>query len=137
MSRHGWWVIVARSKPTAFRAKRRDTLVPTLRQLQRTTPDAALMWFDRGRFWESQTQAADALKAARTAPRRPGDWRPGGDHKDPRARYALTRDQKRARYKSRLRSASGTKSQDPGSTEKLRPSSTAKRRNPVRKKGSR
>jgi hypothetical protein len=97
--RHGWWVIVARSQTTAFRAKQRETLVPTLRQLQRSTPDAALKWFDRGRFWDSPTEAADALKAARDAPKRPVAWRPGGDHKDPRARHELTRDQKRARYK--------------------------------------
>jgi hypothetical protein len=30
------------------------------------------------------------------------DWRPGGSHKDPRARYEISRDEKRARYKKRL-----------------------------------
>jgi hypothetical protein len=107
--RHGWWVIVARATPTAFRSKRRDTLVPTLRQLQRTHPDAALRWFDRGRLWESPAEASAALKAQRVrpkAPKRPGGWRPGGDHKDPRERYKLTREQKRARFKRRLRNRS-------------------------------
>ena len=111
--RHGWWVIVTRAKPTAFRSKLRDTLVPTLRQLQRTQPDAALRWFDRGRFWESPDESAAALKAARERPKRPADWRPGGDHKDPQARHELTRQQKRARYKRRQRFASTDKPSSP------------------------
>jgi hypothetical protein len=102
--RQGWWVIVARQKPTAFRARQRDLLIPTLRQLQRRHPDAALKWFDRGRFWDSPAEATAALRARRARKRRPADWRPGGDHKDPRARFKLTREQKRARFRRRLRS---------------------------------
>ena len=34
MPRFGHWVIIAANAPTAFRAKQRDTLVPTLKQLQ-------------------------------------------------------------------------------------------------------
>jgi len=102
-SRHSFWVIIVGTTPTAFRADRRDELVPTLHQLQRTQDDVSLKWFARGRLWESQVEEHAALKAARSAPRaRPAAWRPGGTHKDPRARFELTRDQKRARFKRRL-----------------------------------
>jgi hypothetical protein len=95
-------VIVSGAVPTAFRARRREDLLPTLHQLQRTQPDTVLRWFDRGRLWESPVEAAEALRLARQARRtRPKDWRPGGGHKDPRARFELTRDQKRARFKRR------------------------------------
>lgn len=96
------WVIVVGQTATSFRARRRDDLIPTLRQLQRTQPDVDLRWFDRGQLWNSPEQARDALRAQRQAPRDRGpDWRPGGSHKDPRAQFALTRDQKRARFKNR------------------------------------
>jgi hypothetical protein len=89
--------------PTSFRAKQRDDLVPTFKQLQRTQADAELKWFDRGRLWASQEEAREALAAGRRSPSGRGrDWRPGGDHKDPKARYELTRDQKRARFKRNL-----------------------------------
>ena len=102
--RHAFWVIVTGTTPTAFRSRYREDLLPTLTQLLRTAPDAMLQWFDRGKLWASPEAARDALKAERQASRprdRDRDWRPGGDHKDPRARYKLTRDQKRARFKKR------------------------------------
>jgi hypothetical protein len=103
-SRHSFWVILVGTTPTAFRADRRDELLPTLHQLQRKQPDVTLKWFARGRIWESQIEEHAALKEARRAPRTRGaDWRPGGMHKDPRARYQLSRDEKRARFKQRLR----------------------------------
>jgi len=102
-SRHSFWVILAGDTPTAFRADRRDELEPTLHQLQRKHADVSIRWFARGRLWNSQVEEHAALKAARRAPRaRTSDWRPGGTHKDPRARYEMTRDQKRARFKQRL-----------------------------------
>jgi len=100
------WVIVSGASPTAFRSRYRDDLVPTLKQLQRTQPDTRLLWFERNRFWDSPEAARAALAAYRTnkkAPDRGTDWRPGGEHKDPRAKYQLTRDEKRARFKQRLR----------------------------------
>jgi len=101
-SSHAFWVIVHGTTPTAFRAKRRDVLLPTLRQLHNTQPEVVLRWFERGRLWVSPVEAKDALRARRQErpARRPG-WRPGGDHVDPRARFNLTRDQKRARFKQR------------------------------------
>lgn len=111
MPTHAFWVIVDGTTPTAFRAKQRDVLVPTLKQLQRTQPTVALRWFDRGQLWDSPIAAHDALKARRSlrSDRKP-NWRPGGDHVDPRDRFKLTRDQKRAKFK-RLRS------RNPGSWE--------------------
>jgi hypothetical protein len=101
--RGGYWVILAGTTPTAFRARERDDLVPTLRQLQRTQPDVTLQWFARGKLWESPDAAeAAAIAERRVARARPPTWRPGGAHKDPRERYQMTRDQKRARFKRNL-----------------------------------
>ena len=97
------WVIVAGAEPTAFRSRYAEDLIPTLKQLQRTQPDVSLKWFERGRLWLSPEAARDALLARRQAPTSRGrDWRPGGQHKDPRAKYDVSRDEKRARFKRRL-----------------------------------
>jgi len=100
--RFAYWVIVAGAQPTSFRARHAEDLLPTLRQLQRTQPGAALKWFERGRFWDSKEAAADQARERRKPTDRGPDWRPGGSHADPRARYKLTRDQKRARFKRNL-----------------------------------
>lgn len=111
------WIIVVGATPTSFRSREREVLLPTLKQLQRTQPSSRLMWFDRGRFWASEDEARLALAAQRKAREtkssdRDRDWRPGGEHKDPRARPQLSRDAKRARFKDRLvrksRESSGT-----------------------------
>jgi len=104
--RGGFWIIVDGTTPTAFRSRDRDDLVPTLKQLQRTQPATVLLWFDRGRLWNSVEESMEALRAGR-ARRRPAgrgpEWRPGGAHKDPRARFKIPRDEKRARFKKRQR----------------------------------
>lgn len=98
-----YWVIVAGAQPTAFRARRADDLIPTLRQLQRTQSDVSLKWFERGRFWESPSDAKEAQERRRqTTANRGTGWRPGGQHVDPRAKYAVSRDERRARFKRRL-----------------------------------
>ena len=101
--RHAYWVIVSGANATAFRARRPEDLLPTLKQLQRTQPDAAMKWFERGRLWDSPEQALADLRRPRMSSGRGRDWRPGGSHTDPRARYKLSRDEKRARFKQRLR----------------------------------
>ena len=104
MARHAYWVILVGTTPTAFRSSTRDVLVPTWRQLQRTQSDVTLRWFERGRLWESPEAARFGMRAKPPdAEKRRADWRPGGDHRDPRARFELTRDQKRARFKDRAR----------------------------------
>jgi hypothetical protein len=117
------WVILAGDTPTSFRARSKDVLLPTLYQLQRTQPDVSLKWFERGRLWSSPLEAREALVASRGRRRtttRPADWRPGGSHKDPKQRFELTRDQKRARFKARQRSpaASARASSPPGKPRK-------------------
>lgn len=100
----GWWIIVDGAVATAFRAREAGVLLPTLRQLQRTQPGVALKWFERGKVWATPEEARAALTAARTSrERRPRHWRPGGEHRDRRQQFALTRDQKRARFKARRR----------------------------------
>lgn len=86
--RYAYWTILIDDKPTAFRAREREELLPTLNQLRRKSPNVALKWFARGKLWESP----EAERSASRAPRPPrekrgGDWRPGGKHKDPRDRF--------------------------------------------------
>jgi hypothetical protein len=132
---YAYWVIISGSIPTAFRAKRREDLIPTLKQLQRKQPSTVLKWFERGRLWSSQLEAEDALKLARQQPvRRSREWRPGGDHKDPRARVEVSRDQKRARFKRRLIQGRSASSDDRGAPAAGRPPAKP-RRPPVKPRG--
>jgi hypothetical protein len=98
---HSFWVILIGKTPTSFRGKAREDLLPTLRQLQRTQSDVTLRWFERGKVWESPEAAIGAAKLAETTARekRTREWRPGGEHRDPKARFEMTRDQKRAKFK--------------------------------------
>lgn len=97
------WVIVDGTQPTAFRAREAEDLIPTLKQLQRTQPDVSLMWFERGRLWRTPEEAQRALVERRRTPTGRGrEWRPGGEHKDPKARPKVPRDEKRALFKKRL-----------------------------------
>lgn len=103
MAQHAFWIIVDGQTPTSFRSRQREDLLPTLHQLQRKQPQVTLMWFERGRLWPSPTEARDALLIRRRTPTgRTRQWRPGGEHVDPRAKYDISRDQKRARFKARL-----------------------------------
>src|SRR6476469_9126572 len=86
--RHAYWTILIDQKPTAFRARDRDELVPTFQQLKRTHADVVMRYFARGKLWDSPEQAHWAAKNVRPERERRGrDWRPGGEHKDPRARF--------------------------------------------------
>ena len=88
--RFAFWTIILDNQPTAFRARERETLLPTLRQLQSKNPDAVMKWFARGRLWESPEDArrqppiTSHLRPDRD--RRGPDWRPGGQHVDARLR---------------------------------------------------
>ena len=83
--RYAYWTILIDAKPTAFRAREQAELLPTFHQLKRTNEDVVMRYFARGRLWDSPDQA----RFAATIPRekRGRDWRPGGEHKDPRARF--------------------------------------------------
>ncbi|HTV01622.1 MAG TPA: hypothetical protein VMF13_13830 [Luteitalea sp.] len=94
MARGAFWTIIVDDQPTAFRAPVREDLIPTLKQLQRQNPAAAIKWFQRGKLWDTPGDAMDAGRP----PRRGAEWRPGGEHKDPRAVYQVPRDVKRKRW---------------------------------------
>jgi hypothetical protein len=83
--RFAYWTILIDNKPTAFRAREQEELLPTLQQLRRTNKDVVLKWFARERLWDTPEAAQAARQAAAPAREKRGhDWRPGGAHKDPR-----------------------------------------------------
>ncbi len=111
--RFAYWTILIDNAPTAFRAREAEELLPTVAQLKRTNANVILKWFARGRLWDSQQQERDDFQRRKWRPanqrggdpapgerpeRRSKDWRPGGDHKDPRARFSKEkrRQEKRA-----------------------------------------
>jgi hypothetical protein len=96
--RYAYWTIIAGGLPTAFRAAERDELLPTFRRIHEKHPDAEMKYFARGKLWTSPEEARQAAEARRTRTphERPGrgdaaprgrDWRPGGDHRDPRQKF--------------------------------------------------
>jgi hypothetical protein len=80
--RYSYWTILAGGLPTSFRAADRDDLLPTLRRLQERHPDAEMKWFQRGKLWTSPEDARKEFHKVNTP--RGRDWRPGGEHRDPR-----------------------------------------------------
>ena len=104
--RHVYWTIILEGKPTAFRAHTADELLPTLKQLQARHPDTVMRWFARGRLWQSPEEERIAAQAKRRE-RRPSAWRPGGEHRDPRDRFKVPRDEKRRRFAANQRRRSG------------------------------
>ena len=104
MPRFVFWTIVLGAEPTAFRTKERDELLPTLKQLQRHHPDAAIKWFARGQLWDSQEAEREARDRERGDERtRSRGWRPGGEHRDPRDEYKKKpRDEKRRELAHKL-----------------------------------
>src|SRR5437870_689904 len=85
--RYAYWTILIDSKPTAFRAREKDELLPTFHQLRRTNKDVVMKWFARGRLWETPEEASAAQRKKVVPERRGQEWRPGGAHKDPRDRF--------------------------------------------------
>jgi hypothetical protein len=89
--RYAYWTILIDQQPTAFRAREQDELLPTLAQLRRTNADVLLKWFAHGRLWDSPEQELEAQRKPAPLERRTREWRPGGAHKDPRARFQKKR----------------------------------------------
>jgi hypothetical protein len=87
--RYAYWTILIDGKATAFRAREREELLPTFNQLARKNADIAMRYFARGLLWDNPEQAQWANRNQVTArtEKRDRDWRPGGQHKDPRARF--------------------------------------------------
>ena len=88
--RHTYWTIIVDGMPTAFRAAERDELLPTFERIRQKNPGAELKWFAKGRLWTSPDEARQADRPPRPD-NRGRDWRPGGQHKDPRDRFKQKR----------------------------------------------
>jgi len=93
--RYAYWTILIDQKPTAFRAREREELLPTFNQLRRKNSDVVMKWFARGRVWESPEAEQAAQRAPRQNERRGREWRPGGLHRDPRDRFRQEKHRKR------------------------------------------
>jgi len=114
--RFAYWTILVGGLPTAFRATERDELLPTFKRLLEKHPDAVMQWFARGRLWESPEAAREALMRDRMddRPRERGrDWRPGGQHRDPRQKFidakkARNLDRRKQRFERRQDGEKGT-----------------------------
>jgi hypothetical protein len=90
-----YWTIIAGGLPTAFRAADREELLPTFKGIQKKHPDAVMRYFARGKLWASEEEAKRAQEARRSRTgSRGSDWRPGGEHRDPRQKF---KDAKRKR----------------------------------------
>jgi hypothetical protein len=117
--RFAYWTILAGGLPTAFRAAEGDELLPTFHRIKEKHPDAEMKWFARGKLWASPEEAQrqrDAVKrgTAGSRPRevRGKDWRPGGDHRDPRqpfkdAQKQRNQDRRKERWEHKHRDAAG------------------------------
>ena len=113
--RYSYWTILAGGLPTAFRAAEREELLPTFNRIREKHPDAEMKWFARGRLWQSPDEAQADLQRARI--RRNRDWRPGGDHRDPRQTFKTKRRQDDPRReKTRRRPSSEPTAADTRST---------------------
>jgi hypothetical protein len=88
--RYAYWTILIDGKATAFRAHEREELLPTFNQLARKNSDIVMRYFARGRLWDNPEQAQWANRNPDVRPAQPRErsWRPGGQHKDPRARFS-------------------------------------------------
>lgn len=83
-----YWTILIDGKPTAFRARDKEELLPTVAQLKRTNQDVIVKWFARGKLWDSpEAELAAQYAPVRPVEKRNRDWRPGGTHQDPRDRF--------------------------------------------------
>jgi hypothetical protein len=93
--RYAYWTIIAGGLPTAFRAAEREDLLPTFQRIKAKHSDAEMKWFAHGKLWESPDAARAAQhrgSGSRIADSRAGrergrDWRPGGEHRDPRQKF--------------------------------------------------
>lgn len=128
--RYAYWTIVAGGLPTAFRAAEREELLPTFKRIQEKHPDAEMKYFARGKLWESQDAARREADARRATGRRPEsrgrDWRPGGEHRDPRQKFKDAKkdrnlEWRKQRFERRQHSGTTTRPQEPGATSRAAP----------------
>jgi len=119
--RYAYWTILAGGLPTAFRAADRDELLPTFKRIHEKHPDAEMKYFARGKLWTSPDEARQAAARRRemrtSRPPRGPDWRPGGDHRDPRQTFGDAKKTRNLRWrKQRSERRRGSKPFVPAST---------------------
>jgi hypothetical protein len=124
--RYAYWTILAGGLPTAFRAAEREELLPTFKRLKEKHPDAEMKYFARGKLWDSR-EASQVRRDTAAGGRHPGDyrretgksfdqerrgrdWRPGGEHRDPRQRF---KDAQKDRNQERRRERFARKNRPP------------------------
>jgi hypothetical protein len=151
--RYAYWTIIAGGLPTAFRAADRDELLPTFQRIKEKHPDAEMKWFARGKLWASQDAARAADKRGGDRRGRPAadprrgpsgppkemrnrDWRPGGDHRDPRQKFIDAKKQRNAtlrkeRWERKAGEDSGPRARKPW----MRAQGTEEPRQPQRPRG--
>jgi hypothetical protein len=105
--RYVYWTILIDDAPTAFRASDRDDLLPTLHQLQRKNKNVVVKWFARGKLWDSPEAERQAQTTRKPVEKRNRDWRPGGQHKDPRARFDKEAQRRKKREQRAARNEHG------------------------------
>jgi hypothetical protein len=115
--RFSYWTIIAGGLPTAFRAADREELLPTFTRLKEKQPDAEMKWFARGKLWNSPEEAhgqrdrpsgkdtdrgrpSGRPHGPRDAKPRGRDWRPGGEHRDPRQPFKDAKRDRNQRFKA-------------------------------------
>jgi len=135
--RFAYWTILAGGLPTAFRAAEREDLLPTFKRIQEKHPDAEMKWFARGRLWASPDEAREQAARGKPRERRDRNWRPGGDHRDPREEHkaaARARNQagRRERFERKHRAVARDRTSAPttgnGSEDRASPSAPRHRR---------
>ena len=113
--RFAYWTIIAGGLPTAFRAAEREELLPTFTRLKQKQPDAEMKWFSRGKLWASPEEARASTDRGRSSGQRADnkghredggrrdargrDWRPGGEHRDPRQQFKNAKRDRNQRFK--------------------------------------
>lgn len=107
--RFAYWTILIDNSPTAFRARDAQELLPTLAQLKRKNENVVLKWFSGGQLWDSPEAAREARRRPKVVEKRGADWRPGGEHRDPRARFDKNKRPKHGPKPARAFKPSGEK----------------------------
>src|SRR5687767_6930392 len=113
--RYSYWTIIAGGLPTAFCAADREELLPTFTRLREKHPDAEMKWFARGKLWDSPEAVREDTERRRARPagaapadrpsrppsgeRRGRDWRPGGEHLDPRQKFKDAKKDRNQRWR--------------------------------------
>jgi len=103
--RYAYWTIIAGGLPTAFRAADREGLLPTFQRIKEKHPDAEMKWFARGKLWESKEEARgrdprNPGERGGTVKKRDRNWRPGGEHRDPRQKFVDAKKDRNARIRT-------------------------------------